>query len=146
MESIKTKLIIKSLLGAVLSMLISTILLAINVSNGEIITSGSWVLAQFIGSALMGAICMGSSVVYEVERWGLVKVTLIHYSIALIAFAVTSVFLNWFTGIRLLIAVGVYTGAYALVWLLEFILWKNEIKKMNRELKAMAGKQEGGSL
>ena len=84
---------------------------------------------------------MGSSVVYDIENWSLVKVTVTHYAIAVTAFLTASFVLEWFSGMALLIAIIIFSGAYALVWLIEFFLWKKEIRKMNRDLRVMLDKE-----
>ena len=69
MQSLKTKLLIKSLIGGLLGMFISLILFAINISHGAVINDAFHFVTQFIGSFIMGAICMGSSTVYDIESW-----------------------------------------------------------------------------
>ena len=141
MDSIKNKLVIKALAGAVMGMLISLIIHAVNISNGELITDAPFFITQFVGSGLMGAVCMGSSVVYDIESWSLVKVTITHYAIAMIAFLTASLVLKWFNGTALLIAIATFSVAYALIWLFEYLLWKKEIRKMNRDLKILLDKE-----
>ena len=141
MDSIKNKLVIKALAGAVMGMLISLIIHAINISNGKPITDATFFITQFVGSGLMGAVCMGSSVVYDIESWSLVKVTVIHSVIAMTAFLTASIVLKWFSGIALLIAIAAFSVTYALIWLIEYLLWKNEIRKINRDLKILLDKE-----
>ncbi len=142
MKDFKTQLIIKTLIGAILAMFICLFMIVIS-SSGDEVTIGRYELVkQFVGSALMGGICMGSSVVYEIESWGLWKVTLIHYVVAFVAFLIACIFLEWFPAGTLIIALIAYTIVYACIWLFEYTVWKREIRNINRDMDLLKHKAQ----
>lgn len=53
-------------------------------------------IIQIVGSALLGVICNGGSVAYEIDSWGLTKATLIHYTVSLGVFILACKLLHWF--------------------------------------------------
>lgn len=140
-KTFKTHLIIKSLVGALMTIFICVVFTALSISEGEMFTDATEFVMYYLMSALMGAICMGSSVVYEIESWSLVKVTVTHYVISFVAFFTTSLCLKWFDNKTLMIALLIFTLAYFLIWLIEYLIWKKEIRNLNRELQSMIGKQ-----
>lgn len=89
------------------------------------------------GSGLYGAVAMGGSIVYHIERWGLLRVTITHFTITLTAFLVTNALLGWFSSDILIIIIILFTVAYMLIWLIMFLLWKRTIRKMNRDLELL---------
>ncbi len=142
MKDYKTQLIIKTLIGAILAMFVSLFMIVIS-SSGDEVTIGRYELVkQFVGSALMGGICMGSSVVYEIESWGLWKVTFIHYVVAFGAFLIACIFLEWFPAGTLIIALIAYTIVYACIWLFEYTVWKREIRNINRDMDLLKHKAQ----
>ena len=142
MREIKTGLAIRALLGAVLGMLISAVIMAFSGSLAELSDRPWFFLFQIVGSGLNGAICFGSTVVYSVERWGLLKPTVIHCLITFTSLLTANFLLGWFPGKALLIALPAFVGAYAVIWIIEFLLWKRELKKMNAGLDRLHLEEE----
>ncbi len=143
MGELKTRFIIKSLAGAVCGMLISAVLCSSDNVVEMIAENRLWLLFQFGGSGLMGAICLGSNVVYEIEHWSIRKATLIHYAICLVTFSTASLLLQWFPRRILLIVLLIYTAIYGMIWLLHYKLWSREVRRMNRELSQINRSEQG---
>ena len=140
---LKYRFIIKVLAGALAGIMISMVLFLFDTT----IDPGSGHLAwfiQFVGSGLNGAICMGSSIFYEIDSWGLRKATVLHYLLCLGSFSITSAVLKWFPTDILLIVFLVFTVVYILIWLTEYLLWKREIRQINDDLKNIRQKEEKG--
>ena len=145
MGEIKTKILIKSMIGALISVGICLTLYAFGAYD-EMIFDRPAVLAQFLGSMLMGALCMGGSVAYEIDSWSLGKATLVHYVATIGAFICASSLLHWFDGVVLLIAIICCTVAYFIIWLVNYLLWKKEIRTINSDLAEMKRKEEEDHL
>ena len=133
---IKTKLLIKALTGCCLGMLISVFLCTFT-STSEDLSNRFFLLSQFIGSGLYGAVAMGGSVVYEIESWSVGKATLTHYLTVFVSFLTVNSLLGWFPGRVMIIAIIIGTAAYSLIWLLEYAAWKLQVRELNEELNAM---------
>ena len=92
-----------------------------------------------ICSLLVGAVSGGSSVIWEIEKWSLLKQTLIHFAVIAIPFFSIGYVMNWMPH-YLYGALG-YVGGFILVYL---VMWfsiyfsiKVKIKKMNKHLQEM---------
>ena len=137
MSEIKTKLVIRALIGAIMGMLISLFICTFLNDLSELAANKLEFVIQFIGSGLYGAIPMGGSVVYEIESWGLLKPTLIHYFMTMTAFMITNAVLGWFSWNMIIYILIVMTVAYFIIWFVEYNRWKAEIRRMNRDLANM---------
>lgn len=137
MKEVKTKMIILSLLGAVIGLLIPPLIHLFGGYSMEWITDGRLFFLQVIGSGLFGALSMGGSAVYDIESWGLLKATLIHYFVTLGAFILASFLLQWFSLDVILYAVAAFTVIYFIIWIIQYSIYKKEVKKMNRDLQEM---------
>ena len=51
-------------------------------------------IVQSVVSGFFGAICMGGTVVYDIEKWSILKATITHFFITIISFFATATFLN----------------------------------------------------
>ncbi|MCR4787452.1 MAG: DUF3021 domain-containing protein [Lachnospiraceae bacterium] len=141
MGEIKTKILIKSMLGALMSVGICLVLYVFG-SYDNIIFDRPAMIAQILGSMLMGALCMGGSVAYEIDSWSLGKATLVHYVATIGAFICASSLLHWFDGVVLLIAIICCTVGYFFIWLINFLLWRKQIRRINSDLAEMKRKEE----
>ena len=97
---------------------------------------------QLIGSGLYGAVAMGGSIVYQFERWGLLKATLVHYTLTLAAFLITNAALNWFPASVLAIVLIPFTVVYFIIWLVQYLRWKKTIQEMNQDLERLADQKK----
>jgi MFS family permease len=141
MESIRTKAIIKTLLGATLGMLIGLVMMMLFATDAE--WNNRWVFfAQMVGSCIYGALAMGGSVVYDIESWSLLRATVTHYVVTFLAFVITSEVLGWFEHSILLFVILLMSVIYLFIWVAEYLAWKEKIKKMNTDLSKMILKDE----
>ena len=83
-------------------------------------------------SALYGAICMGSAVLYDVDRLPLAVTSLLHCLICIVSFVPMSNFLCWSGGTAdTWIMVGIQFAAYFIIWLIMYAKYRIEIRKLN---------------
>lgn len=144
MSQLKEKLFLRALLGAVIAMLICAAICAFGGNGEDLIARPAWFFLQFVGSAIFGAVANGSAVIYEIENWSILKATAVHYIIAMGAFVITSLLLDWFEIQELLIVFAAMTGAYVLIWLVNYIKGKREVRRMNEGLRRMRRGEEVG--
>ena len=71
------------------------------------------VILQTVLAGLLGMAGVGGMLYYDVERWSLLGATAVHY----------------------LISIAAMTAAFATIWLIMYLKWKREVKKMNEDLK-----------
>ncbi len=150
----KKNILLRSLVGAPIGVLVSliiTIIFSLCLGHGEYFPAPheliDWcdgnetiaVIVQMICSLLVGAVCGGSSVIWEVERWSLLKQTLIHFVIIAVPFFGIGYVMNWMPH-NLHGALGYIGGfilAYVVMWCSIYFSIKAKIKKMNKHIQEM---------
>ena len=89
-------------------------------------------LLQSLLSGLYGAICMGTTILYEVERLPLALASLLHCMCVILPGIPLALLLGWCEGaVDLLIRVGIQLAVYFFIWLIMWLNYRREIKKMN---------------
>ena len=138
---LKTKFIIRALLGFSLGMIIGAIMYVLNVNDNEPVDK-VFLLMQLFGSGIMGIVGNGGAIVYDFEDWGLGRATFTHYIVTFFTMLSISEILGWFSHDILLIVVLLFSLAYLIIWGIEYFVWKKEIRQMNRQLGLLKGEQE----
>ena len=124
------------------------LLAAIGLAVGLLV---SWFFAQMAGSeeglgfplwlnyllgALQGALAMGSTVVYDIERWSVTRCTVTHFIIAFGGYTALGLIEGWMKlndpGFWIMTAAMV--AVYFIIWLVMYLSYKRTIKRMNAEL------------
>ncbi len=150
----KKKILFRSLLGAPIGVTISliiTIIISLASGHGEYFSAPpnliTWcggnetaaVIVQTLCSLVIGAVCAGASVIWEVEKWSMTKQTLIHFATFAVACIPWSYLLKWMPH-NLYGALG-YVAAflimYVLIWIARYFPMKAKVKKMNEQLREM---------
>lgn len=133
---LKHKIMWKMLLGFTLGLIVGIIMFVLCTPDGSIINK-NFLVMHLMGSGILGIVGYGGSVVYDFEEWSLDKATFSHYFVTFITMLIISTVLGWFPDNTLFIVLIVFTLVYALIWLIQFLLWKNQIRKMNEDLKEL---------
>lgn len=134
--NLKNRAIFLSALGFSIGLLIGAVMYVIFASPEDLLNRGA-LMAQLIGSGIYGAIAMGGSAVYDIESWSLLRATLTHYIMTFGSFFVVNFLLRWFGGLGTLIAFLAFSGAYFVIWIIQYTLWRREIRKINEDLSEM---------
>ncbi len=147
----KKKILLRSLLGAPIGATISliiTIIISISLGHGEYFPAPDGlirlcgnettaVIVQTVCSMLLGAVCSGASVIWEIEKWSITKQTFVHFVVFVIAFVPVSYLLNWMPH-NLYGGLGyaaTFIIIYVLIWVSIYFPIKAKIKKMNAQLQ-----------
>lgn len=155
----KKKILQYSLTGAPIGVLISliiTIAFSLCFGNGEYLPAPpeliamcegnetTAVIVQTVCSLIIGAIFGGAAVIWQIEKWSLLKQTLSHFAIITIPSFVLGYVVYWiphrFRGAALYICD--FFAAYAIVWLVNYFPMKAKIKKFNKRLQKMRQNEE----
>ncbi len=137
-------------IGVIVGVLITAVLTTFSINDGTLYLCvpeftafiGDQLMAfmiQVFLSGLLGLICMGTSAMYEIEEWSLLKATLIHYIISMTVYYFTAFFLKWLSPRDIkynLIIFAALSVVYTFIWLSHYISYKVQITKINRELTA----------
>ena len=95
------------------------------------------VLLQAGLSMVYGAAWAGASVIWDAEKWSLLKMTLVHLIVTSLATFPIAYFARWMphstTGI--LIYIGIFVAIYAAIWFSQYTAMKKRIAAMNEKLQ-----------
>ncbi|MDE6505173.1 MAG: DUF3021 domain-containing protein [Clostridia bacterium] len=149
----KKKLLFRSVLGAPLGVTVSliiTVIFSLCMGSGEYFPAPqelislcgneiTAVIVQAVCSLFVGAVCGGSSVIWEAEKWSLLKQTLVHFAVLAVPFFGIGYVMSWVPH-NLYGALG-YAGAfvavYLITWISIYFSVKAKIKKLNKQLSEL---------
>ncbi len=147
----KKKIILRCLVGAPIGVTISTlvtILISARVGDGgfypfppELAADfGSELNAMLVQtgcSLLYGAAWAGASVIWEMERWSLLRMTAVHLVVCSLASFPIAYFLRWIprNGVGIPIYFGIFFGIYLIIWLSQYLSIRAKVRSMNRKLQ-----------
>lgn len=96
----------------------------------------SAVILQALLCGLLGVGFAASSVIWEIERWSIVKQTGIYFFTVSLFMLPIAYFLRWMEHslAGFFQYWGFFTLIFAFVWIIEFIIGKRNVKKMNEKL------------
>ena len=100
------------------------------------------VVVQTICAALMGSIFGGASVIWDMEKWSLLKQSLVHFSVLSVSSFPLAYILNWLPHYLYgaLGYIGAFLSVYIIIWISIYFSTKSKIKKMNKQLEEMQKK------
>lgn len=93
-------------------------------------------LPHILAGGLYGALAMGSSVVYGVEKWSIARATATHFLLVFALYFLLVISMGWFSldAPAFWIVVGAMAAGYVLIWLLQYLFFRRRIRKMNDDL------------
>lgn len=101
-------------------------------------SEGLAILIQSAVSGLYGGIIMGATVVYDMERWSLLRATSVHCLVTLTLYYTTGLLLCWFSFSDInetLLTFTIFVSVYVCIWLVNYAKYRIEIAKFNDELE-----------
>ncbi len=147
----KKNIALRGLLGFPLGIAIGfviTVLISVCVGDGAfypvtaelIATTGNELNAVVLQTVLCGIMGSGfamASVIWEMDAWSLVKQSGIYFAIACAVVFPIAYVTNWMkhTAAGILSYVGIFVAIFVFVWLIQYLVWKSKIKKMNAGVK-----------
>ena len=147
----KKKMLRRALLGAPVGLAISyliTIAASLGWGGGAyspcmpelVALAGSEAGAAALQAAvacLVGAGFAGSSVVWEIEHWGLARQTGVYFLLTAATMLPVAWLLYWMehSVAGVLQYVGIFVGLFALIWLTQYLPARRAVKKMNEKLR-----------
>lgn len=146
----KKKIIMRSLWGFLIGIAIGyliTILSSLAWANGyyspcvpELISvmgnEINAVILQAVLCGVVGTVGSASSVIWEMDKWSIVKQTGIYFSIIALVMLPIAYFAYWMEHSvgGFLIYFGIFVLIFAIMWIMLYVIGKNTVKKMNEKL------------
>ena len=152
----KKKIMIRGLLGFPLGIAIGyliTIIISLGWANGYynpcvpalVDMMGNEINAVILQTVLCGLLGTGfatSSVIWEIERWGLVKQSGIYFVIISLVMMPVAYLAYWMEhSVKGFFSYfGIFALFFVLIWIVEFIIGRHNVKKLNAGLSQNAEK------
>lgn len=140
MSDVRKKALWLSLIGFALGVGVGALFHVL--SGGEGFLSRGLTLAlYFLMSGLYGAVNMGTSAVYSIEDWSILRCTFTHFAITVISsvlFFGGMILLGWMGLPPLgwgLLMLAIFVAVYFLIWLLQYLSYRRKVKRMNARLR-----------
>lgn len=111
-------------------------LLFTDVKNIE--TTKEQYFGQLISSAFTGFYCVGLSVVFNIEKWSLLKQTIINFLGMAIVYFPIAYFTGWMP--KNFIGIAYFTLNYLIVYIVIWIIFKYKIRHINKQLSRQLNK------
>ena len=95
------------------------------------------VILQAVLSGLLGSAFAASSVIWEIDSWSITKQSGIYFLITALVMLPVAYFANWMehTLAGFIAYFGIFCGIFIVVWVAQYLLWKNKIKGLNDRMK-----------
>ncbi|MDI9470123.1 MAG: DUF3021 domain-containing protein [Bacillota bacterium] len=92
------------------------------------------IVFQTILGAICGMVAHAGMCFFDIEKWSLLRASVVHCALILITFLPIGLQLYWFSFdlVAILIMAFAIILVYALIWLIMYIAWKRDIRQMNR--------------
>lgn len=149
--NIKKSILTRSLLGAPLGVVINygiAICISLSIGDGSFYAvspqlAADWgselnaVLIQTGCSLLYGAVWGGASVIWEIEEWSLLRMTVTHLLLCSAATFPAAYFTRWMARSLggILSYFSIFLIVYLCIWLFQFGNIKRRIQRINKELQ-----------
>lgn len=145
MSELWKRTVILAAVGFALGILVGLGFLSITDVGTYYVQKGADGLALYLAlSGLLGAVGMGGTTIYSMEHWGLLRCTVTHFVITLLAYCAVGFTLGWLDlrePVTLLLFLG-YVIAYFIIWLSMYIKYKRQIRRINEALKTWKARQD----
>jgi len=94
-------------------------------------------LPDILMGGIPGAIAMGTAVIYDIEEWSLLRATVTHFLIVMVALLLACFVLKWFEpwSAPFWIMLTAELVGYIIVWLIMYLCYKKQVRKLNNLLK-----------
>lgn len=94
------------------------------------------VIVQTILSAVLGAGFAGSSLIWEKDDWSILKQTSIYFAIVTVLMMTVAYVCEWMehSVMGVLCYFAIFFAIFIIVWLIQFVIWKRRISKINSKI------------
>ena len=78
---------------------------------------------------------MGSAVIHDIESWPLLRCAVVHYLIIEVSYIAIATILGWYVSLtELLIILGIQLIVFVIIWVIMYLRWKTQVRKLNELL------------
>ncbi len=91
---------------------------------------------QFLVGGIHGAIAMGTTFVYQIERWSILRCTFTHFIICMASFFAMAAIQGWldFSSSAFIAFLVIMVICYIIIWMMQYLTYRHMVRMMNEEL------------
>lgn len=133
------------LLGILISLSTSYIILTLSLLADHAAISSEELMQQLVIAIVMGIVIGLATTIYHLDKFSLIVATIIHFSIVTVVVLVAGTVGLWFDWHQLSSIIGVFISeviAYIIIWIVIYILMKQEVEQLNRLIRERRLKDE----
>ena len=88
-------------------------------------------------SGVLGAVAVGSSVMYDAESWSVTRCTVTHFIVTFATYFIIGFSMGWLRlgDVLTYIMVGCMVIGYFMIWVIMYLISKKQTKELDEELK-----------
>lgn len=135
-------------LGFILGVILTTIIMTVAIADGSLHlyterflnAIGSPLPAFLIHSfvcGFLGMIMLLSALIFEIDSWGLLLATMVHFIVNVSCFYMTAFFLRWFSPSQaraVCTSLIMFVVVYSCIWLFQYMSCKSQVNEINKRL------------
>ena len=153
--NLKSRFILKASVGFALGVVVDIIIhMCFILSGDHFLLSGEVIdksvllslYRELFLSGILGLIGNGSAVIYEIESWSILKATVTHFILAFGAFVVIGLMNGWLVlenTVANAISAGAVVLAYVIIWLVQYLIYKREVREINHGIRLLKKQEQG---
>ena len=95
------------------------------------------IIIQTVLSAVLGAGFAGSSIIWEMDEWSLLKQTSIYFGIVSVLMMTVAYVCEWMEhSVKgILIYFGVFFAIFIVIWIVQYLIWKVRVSKIKEGIQ-----------
>ena len=98
---------------------------------------GTAIIIQTVLSAVLGAGFAGSSIIWEMDEWSLLKQTSIYFGIVSVLMMTIAYICEWMEhSVKgVLSYFGIFFAIFIVIWIVQYLIWKIRISKIKEGIQ-----------
>ena len=95
------------------------------------------IIIQTVLSAVLGAGFAGSSIIWEMDEWSLLKQTSIYFGIVSVIMMTVAYICEWMEhSVKgILSYFGIFFAIFIVIWIVQYLIWKIRISKIKEGIQ-----------
>lgn len=95
------------------------------------------VMVQYLLAGLLGAATAAGSLAWEMERWSVTRMTVVHFLVLIFSMMPIAWFSHWMdrSASSVLSYLGIFVGVYVVIWLAMYLPLKRSVARVAKKMR-----------